>query len=134
MLKHYCPECGNPTNYALNKPKFCSSCGLNFDTKNNLNSKSSVIVNKTKKINPFNIEDDFDDDNGSEHYENNIKQLDFDISTNKLVKNTIKDLMGTAEKGQQPRISRKKMSKLEKKKILQDFSNEARSIKPKNKN
>lgn len=50
MLKHYCPECGNPTNYALNKPKFCSSCGLNFDTKDNLNSKSSAIVNKTKKL------------------------------------------------------------------------------------
>jgi len=134
MLKHYCPECGNPTNYALNKPKFCSSCGLNFDTKDNLNSKSSVIVNKTKKILLSNKEDDFDDDNGLEHYENNIKQLDFDISTNKLVKNTIKDLMGTAEKGEQPRIPTKKMSKLEKKKILQDFSNEARSIKPKNKN
>ena len=42
--------------------------------------------------------------------------------------------MGTAEKGEQPRTPRKKMSKLEKKKILQDFSNEARSIKPKNKN
>ena len=131
MLKQYCSECGNPTNYSLNKPKFCSSCGLNFDTKDNLNSKSSAIVNKTKKISPSNKEDD---DNGLEHYENNIKQLDFDISTNKLVKNTIKDLMGTAEKGEQPRTPRKKMSKLEKKKILQDFSNEARSIKPKNKN
>ena len=134
MLKHYCPECGNPTNYSLNKPKFCSSCGLNFDTKDNLNSKSSVVLNKIKKNSPSNKEDDFDDDNGLEHYENNIKQLDFDISTNKLVKNTIKDLMGTAEKGEQPRTPRKKMSKLEKKKILQDFSNEARSIKPKNKN
>jgi hypothetical protein len=30
MLKIYCSECGSPTEYSLNKPKFCTNCGNSF--------------------------------------------------------------------------------------------------------
>ena len=29
-MKLYCPTCGAGTNYSLNKPKFCASCGESF--------------------------------------------------------------------------------------------------------
>ena len=29
-MKLYCPTCGGGTNYSLDKPKFCASCGQPF--------------------------------------------------------------------------------------------------------
>ncbi len=29
-MKLYCPTCGGATNYSLEKPKFCASCGESF--------------------------------------------------------------------------------------------------------
>jgi hypothetical protein len=144
MLKQYCPECGNPTNYSLNKPKFCSSCGLNFDTKKNLNSKLNVVANKIEKINLSDREETFDHDNDSEHYEDDIKQLDFDISKINVKNLNIEysrdnpdilkvgDLIGTSSEGNSLRKTKFKKEKVTKKQFLEDFKKEAGTLRQKN--
>jgi len=51
-MKNYCQNCGNPTDYTLVKPKFCSFCGISFG-KDVI--KSSIIK---AKIQPVLSEDD----------------------------------------------------------------------------
>mgnify|MGYP003118062507 FL=1 len=40
-MKAYCLTCGSPTEYSLNKPRFCGSCGESF---------SSISKKATKKV------------------------------------------------------------------------------------
>jgi len=134
MLKFYCSQCGNPTSYTLNKPKFCSHCGANFDSKYNINSKLDVTTKKQntyKKIDIIEDENDLDSDLDASIV-NNIKKLDFEVSSVKFPKSKIKDIAGTSQGGdRRERGARKKMSKLEKKKILEEIANESKAIRPK---
>lgn len=134
MLKFYCVECGNPTTYSLNKPKFCSSCGKNFSIINNT-SKSSVV---TKKNNNF-LDEDTDLDLNEEEvgsFNKNISELDFEIISEKTQASKLKDVIGTSPRTKKDKTFKKsgaRMSKSEKKKILEEFSREAGTLKKKNK-
>jgi uncharacterized Zn finger protein (UPF0148 family) len=137
MLKIYCTECGGPTSYSVNKPKFCSHCGNAFD---------KLVVNKTQvqketisKIRPrqmeeLNIEDD--DDEGSEvNYVPEISKIDYEIINESARKEKIGNIMGTSDpsmRTRQPRQKGKKITKAEKKKFLEDFQKEAGALRPKN--
>jgi ribosomal protein L37E len=136
MLKIYCTECGGPTSYSVNKPKFCSHCGNPFE---------KLVVNKTQfqkqtisKIRPRQIEElnIEDDDEGSEvNYVPEISQIDCEIIGESNKKEKIGNIMGTSDpsmRTRQPRQKAKKITKAEKKKFLEDFQREAGSLRPKN--
>jgi hypothetical protein len=132
MLKIYCSECGSPTEYSLNKPKFCSHCGASFDSKYNINLKSDVAIKKQNIYEKIGAIEDEDDSDVDASIINNIKRLDFEVSSVKLPKNKIKDIAGTSQgRERSEKGSRKKMSKLEKKRILEEISNESKAIRPK---
>ena len=38
-MKAYCPDCGSATEYSLEKPKFCASCGSSFSIASSAPSK-----------------------------------------------------------------------------------------------
>ncbi len=46
-MKAYCLTCGSPTEYSLNKPTFCGSCGESFSP---LSKKATNKVFKTANI------------------------------------------------------------------------------------
>ncbi len=48
-MKLYCPTCGSGTNYSLDKPKFCASCGQPFTI------SSSTTPGKVSKPKPEDI-------------------------------------------------------------------------------
>ena len=137
MLKLYCSSCGSPTNYTLNKPKFCSHCGNSFDKSFGNVNVNQLPLQKITKIQNTNLDYDVDDELDVKSFNKNLEKLNFDIHVEKNKSNKIKDIAGTYKKGENSynkKQPRKKMSKLEKKKILDDIKREASSIKPKNKN
>lgn len=139
MLKIYCSDCGTPTNYTSNKPKFCTGCGNPFDK--NINQNKVIAKNPA----PINIQkpkiqliDQDDDDYGDESEVNhvpNIRGLDCEIAESYKSGEKIGNIVGTSEGSSRSRdISNKKNnkpSKLERKKFLEDFSKEAGALKPK---
>lgn len=133
MLKFYCSECGNPTTYSLNKPKFCSSCGRGFSVANNI-SRSSAVIQKTHTSLNEDIDMDLNEETIS--FNKNINKLDFEIVSEKTQASKLKDVIGTSPRTKKDKTLKRsgaKMSKSEKKKILEEFSREAGTLKKKNK-
>ncbi len=66
MLKIYCSDCGAVTEYSLNKPKFCSSCGFSFSgevAKKQEKVAQKVLMQKPTIAKRPNIEpEDYEDD------------------------------------------------------------------------
>ena len=130
-MKMYCSSCGSPTEYSVNKPKFCSNCGNSF-----FGNKPEV---KKQKIN---IDVDIEDENeDSEEYEDNasmesikkIRSLDYEINTPKKSKQTIGDLVGTSDGREETFNNDIPQKKLSRKEFLEQFSKEAGSLRGKNK-
>jgi hypothetical protein len=67
-MKLYCPTCGGGTNYSLEKPKFCASCGKSFSlaTRDPLGSKvvprkqRAPIVNSPQESQGYKEEETFE--------------------------------------------------------------------------
>lgn len=139
MLKIYCSDCGSPTTYTANKPKFCSNCGNLFEK--NVNAQKPIIKDTPKKELPkisrsANIED-YDDDFYDEREVNhvpNINGLDCDIVETSYKGEKIGNLFGTSEgsvRSENNPKSKKKLSKEDRKRFLEEFAKEAGAIKPK---
>lgn len=136
MLKIYCAECGGPTSYSINKPKFCSHCGNPFE---------KLVVNKVQlqkqtisKIRPVQKEhlDLEDDDEESDiDYVPEISKIDCEIIHDQSKSEKIGNILGTSDPSSRtkgPKQKGKKITKAERKKFLEDFAREAGSIRPKN--
>jgi hypothetical protein len=138
MLKIYCTECGNPTNYSVSKPKFCSNCGSSFEktiiNKIKPEQPSFNKIQPSKKVIARNEEDpDYEEDESEEiNYVPDIRKLDCDIMESKKQNLKIKDVIGTADPiDKSQRNKTKKLSKIERKKFLEEFQKEAGSLRPK---
>lgn len=137
MLKLYCSECGIPTEYSLNKPKFCSNCGNSFFG----NKKEEKVVQKTllqkptlkakrENIEPLDIED--------EDYEvtdvNEMPDLDglnFDIQIQPDSKETIGNIVGTSKENGNALRKNRIINQVSKEEQLEIFKKEAGAIRPK---
>ena len=152
MLKIYCQDCGAPTTYADNKPKFCSSCGKPFD--------KSIVVNQvllqkptiTKpqdikikkpilKAEDYDNEDDiYDDEDEVIASVPDISKLDFDIADIRPSKIKMRDIIsdipeealaGKDEpKMMQKSKKSKKVQKIKNQEFLNQFKAEAGTLRP----
>jgi hypothetical protein len=132
MLKTYCSECGAPTEYSLNKPKFCSSCGNSFD------KKTAVPVLKPKRTiskiqEPIDEIEDMDDIDGGEDVDHvpDIQKIDYELSLPPKNKETIGNLAGTSTDSSEENWPKIKVPKLSKKEFLDNFAKEAGSLRGK---
>lgn len=88
-MKVYCQKCGAKIEYSVNaKPKFCHSCGTNL-------SLGSDVQNK------LDTQEDLEDEGDSTTVPR-ISQLEVDVQSDSLPKQTLGDIVGTAQKGEAP--------------------------------
>lgn len=137
MLKLYCSQCGTPTEYSLNKPKFCSNCGNPFSG----NKKEDKVIQKTllqkptiqskrKNIEPLDIEeDDYEITDSNEIPD--LEELNFDIHIQPDQKQTIGNIIGTSKEKENPLRKNKVKIDINKKDQLEMFKKEAGAIRPK---
>ena len=131
MLKHYCNQCGQPTEYSLTLPKFCANCGQSF-AKIGQTDPIPQRQLPQKKILPIVAKSQIANNIEDEDYEvntdliNGLTQLEMEaeISDNRK-KITIGSIAGTAKVA----IPIKPGGKINKKKILQEFKDEASQTK-----
>lgn len=145
MLKIYCQDCGAPTAYSNNKPKFCSSCGKSFD-KNTVIDKSKLqkqTMIKSEALKKSIIDDDDFYDEEYDEYEDiasvpNINKIDFEISEISPKKIKMKDILPnisdeiiSSEKIKTKNIKQsKKISKIKNQEFLNQFKAEAGTLRP----
>lgn len=132
-MKQYCIECGNPTEYSLVKPKFCSKCGQSFNQ--NISNATNKVENT--KISKINIEnEDFHESDGDEITKiPNITSLEIEeLSFPESKGETLGSIMNNPESENNAQIKRKKGKKISKKEqnqILGDILSEGRSLRSK---
>ena len=92
-MKAYCLTCGSGTEYSLNKPKFCGSCGESFSSLNKPKTKKVFkTVKKTPKAPVMNIEEEEEE----QFLEPDMQGLAFDIQDHRPEKRiTLEELIGT---------------------------------------
>ena len=73
-MKLYCPSCGSGTEYSLNKPQFCASCGSSF-TKISTASTAKKVFKPVATVQNTKIEEEEEE----EYFSTNIDKLDFNI-------------------------------------------------------
>ena len=134
MLKLYCTKCGSPTNYSLNKPKFCSACGKSFDEKASRNINNQQIKITKPTIDEIkNFDDEFDTESDSVDISKiNLKNLNIEYIKDQSNKPKIKDLIGTSSGDNSLRKIKIKKQKINKKQFLEDFQKEAGTLRRKN--
>ena len=92
-MKAFCLTCGSPTEYSLNKPKFCGSCGESFSS---LSKKATKKVFKTAKVVKKTPIIHIEEEEEEEFIEPNIDSLAFDLEGDRPDKrNTLEELLGT---------------------------------------
>jgi uncharacterized Zn finger protein (UPF0148 family) len=131
MLKIYCSECGSPTEYSLNKPKFCTNCGNSF-----LGVRKEKVVLPVQmqkqtitKAKRTNIEPEDDDSEITEVNEvPDINNLDFDIDVNEHKGEKIRNIIGSSNKNDLRKY--RSLEKVDSKKVLEDFAKEGGAIRP----
>jgi len=72
-MKIYCPQCGNPTAYSGQKPKFCSSCG---------NPMSALAKKENEEKRNYEIHEDIDmEEDPSENFDlGDMDKLEVEIN------------------------------------------------------
>lgn len=132
-MKQYCLKCGNPTEYSLTKPKFCSKCGQSFN-QNISNAANKVESIKISKINIENEDFDESDDNEITKIPDitslEIEELSFPESKGETL-GSIMNNLGSEDKTRTKRKKGKKIPKKEKNKILDEILSEGRSLRSK---
>jgi uncharacterized Zn finger protein (UPF0148 family) len=133
MLKIYCSECGAPTTYTSNKPKFCSSCGISFNKEASKPQQQKIVP----KVIPTKIESSFeeeDDDLGQEvNHVPEINKIDYEIEERTYRGEKLGNIVGTLDNSERSKSNKdqnKKITKTERKKFLEEFSKEAGALKP----
>jgi hypothetical protein len=92
-MKAYCLTCGSGTEYSLNKPRFCGSCGESFSSLNKQAPKKVFKAAKTVNKAPI-IE--VEEDEEERFVEPDMDSLAFDLEGNRPDKrNTLEELLGT---------------------------------------
>lgn len=116
-MKIYCPKCGNATEYSLQAPSFCSSCGNPFK---GISSKAKVkkVIKTQASINQP----------PSEIYDySSLGSLDFNLKVNKQNVHKLGDILGSDS--DEDDYIREKDSDYSKDNIEKDFFRDAGSLK-----
>ena len=122
-MKVYCPTCGSGTNYAMTKPKFCSSCGEAFSALNKAPAK------RVFRADPRNPSATVQEEVKEEEFEMpNIDKLHVDISASKTFNiMPLKDLTNTNSEGLNDGYVRETDSTYSTESLAEDFLRDAGS-------
>lgn len=118
-MKIYCSSCGASNSYTSTKPNFCQKCGQSFTqaTASSVNPPASETEEDVDAVPSLN-------------------KLDFDIVGNAPVKGiplgTLSQISAPEAGSHQAEGPKKKVPKISKKKVLEQFQKEAGAIRPEN--
>ncbi len=122
-MKLYCPSCGSGTEYSLNKPQFCASCGSSF-TKISTASTAKKVFKPVATVQNTKIEEEEEE----EYFSTNIDKLDFNIEVSSRMNHfKIEELAGSNEKNIDDGYRREVDPSYSKDTAEQDFLREAGS-------
>ena len=121
-MKMYCLSCGSGTEYSLNKPKFCASCGSSFTS-----TASAAPVKKVFKPVPSVARVEIEEEE-EEYFSTNMSKLDFEIQGERRVRPTrLEDIAGSNPNSIDDGYQREVDSSYSKETIAQDFLRDAGS-------
>jgi len=125
-MKAYCPDCGSATEYSLEKPKFCASCGSSFSIASSAPSKkifkapAKVVKSKPKVEFVEEEEESFDIPQ--------IDKLDVSFTSSSFAKsNKLGDIVGSNVDGDREEFIREKDTSYSLENFEQDFMRDAGS-------
>ncbi len=61
MAKEFCQQCGSGTEYNVNKPSFCSNCGVKFSNASLVSAEKPKIKKPKHEVEPDEDEEDEDE-------------------------------------------------------------------------
>ena len=123
-MKVYCTNCGSGTEYSLNKPQFCSSCGTPFAQ---LSAGAPRRVFKAASVVASAPVVDEDEEEYEEEYIPSLNGLDFDLQTSKSFNSApLNEIAGT-NNGERDNYRREVDPSYSKESILNDLKREAGS-------
>ena len=125
-MKAYCPDCGSATEYSLEKPKFCASCGSSFSIASSAPSKkifkTPAQVFKSKPKVEF-MEEEEESFNIPQ-----IDKLDVSFTSSSFAKsNKLGDIVGSNVDGDREEFIREKDTSYSLESFEQDFMRDAGS-------
>lgn len=122
-MKLYCSSCGADNSYTMQKPNFCKKCGDSFSGTSNASgtTQSTSLDEEDRDVNQV----------------PNLSKLDFDISGNDQVKGVSLEALSRIQAPDQSlnnpqNKATKKIPRVSKKKVLEQFQKEAGAIRPRN--
>tara|TARA_Y100000361_G_scaffold30423_1_gene25270 strand:- start:343 stop:735 length:393 start_codon:yes stop_codon:yes gene_type:complete len=123
-MKVYCTNCGSGTEYSLNKPQFCSSCGTPFAQ---LSASAPRRVFKAAPVVASAPIVDEDEEEYEEEYIPSLNGLDFDLQTSKSFNSAPLDQIAGTSNGERDNYRREVDPSYSKESILNDLKREAGS-------
>lgn len=129
-MKYYCFSCGQPTEYTIAKPKFCSSCGTNFESKAQTNAQPTLAKPPTPQLSTARVDDDDDDGPSLQDAKEvpNINKLDVEVNIGKKSGEKLGNILGTASTNDYVQSPEPKGKKVSRKKFLEEFKKEAGTL------
>ena len=120
-MKLYCPSCGSGTEYTLNKPKFCASCGKSFTS-----IASAPTAKKVFKPTPKVAEVQAQEVEEEEEFYTSMSSLDFELEGRKgLNVQRLEDIAGSSPNSFDDGYQREVDPTYTKESIAQDFLRDA---------
>ncbi len=124
-MKVYCRKCGGPTEYTLNKPKFCAACGQSLFTSG---SKNENIPPKQKVSEHTALPTETTDDERVP----DLAGLDIDIDVPRAQGYKFGDVLGSSPTEERWTNNNENIPKQSKEDFLKQFKKEAGSIRDNN--
>jgi len=120
-MKLYCPSCGSGTEYTLNKPKFCASCGKSFTS-----IASAPAAKKVFRPAPKVSEVQIQEVEEEEEFYTSMSSLDFELEGKKgLNVQRLEDIAGSSPNSFDDGYQREVDPTYTKESIAQDFLRDA---------
>ena len=122
-MKLYCPTCGGATNYSLDKPKFCASCGESFTI------AGSTTPRRITKTQPRKVYVEPEIEEEEEVFEiPQINKLQYNLEgSQQFMAVPLKDVAGTEEEGKSDGYVREADPTYNTASITEDFMKDAGS-------
>lgn len=114
MPKSYCPKCGSPTEYTLQRPKFCSGCGLSLGSES-VRPPVSIPSRPIPQYSPIYREEP------EEFKPLTISKMEVDIQIETPTYEKLGNVIGSSPSSSPIRPVGKKMSKKQLEQNLNDF-------------
>lgn len=123
MSSVYCPECGSPTEYKYDKPKFCGACGSSMNGFSAKPTPQKVVKASAPLRRPAPRQEE---DQDEEEYRPlpEISELEFEVTGTAANGNKLSSLLGTRDPAT-IEASTGARQPIDKKAMLDDFRREA---------